>query len=788
MRMTTVVAALRSLVKSLWPFASTPVSPASQASPANSRPRSEPVPAPLDNGLFDPNQPQAGDSLREASGQRDGLSGNQPDDELLDDEPPPTESSTASAEPSSSHAPTEQERPLSSSDAEDQFPPVSPESEPDESPTTASPTTDDGEHTHPETVEELENGESDDIAEGDTGEATSQKRKSGPRRFGGRRGRQPDNLASDRQQSPSSRPELVCRRIPASACWEVILTAGEEAQLAAALLEGVPLDFTDGQCRIPSLGGCLTISSQDGQEHVVPLFEGEPLIFKLRKNWAGEGRRTSGITSGHFIVIAPKTWQRTGHAPVEADGCADPEFRAHYFHRDASAADGGVDGFREWNDSSATGIELTGRRIFDDSDDGELFVGDPPDLKPSPNLAWARVGEETENGWGKNFLPQRQSLPEILDGRKGRFFLRVYDSEVSMLDSLAFRHLPNLRQIHVNGAEYAPDKVLVPGPTGYPPTAVRLVDADGSTLSPVLPTGARQKVLPSGAIEVPPHPDADRMTCSLESDARGVNIVIDLPRIWWRLEDGRADSGPWRDTPLVMTREEFRKHAHSDATISLLSKRQVSVRVGFGDELDQPYRRTIENDRIVVPLVHFVDHAQIDRRLNDDACFNVEWAREIVPLIVISADPMPEIVSFAAEPATIVAGEETVLEWTSRNAGDARVAMAPDTGALEIDGTCIVRPAETTKYTLILAVLGADDISRTVTVTVVSPATPGEPPAPRVMSTASGWRTGKGFSSGELEDAGLTVKDAADRSIPIDRRRRTSHRANVETIRRMFDA
>ena len=184
----------------------------------------------------------------------------------------------------------------------------------------------------------------------------------------------------------------------------------------------------------------------------------------------------------------PNAWQRTGHAPVEADGCADPAFRAHYFHRDATPSDEGVDGFREWNDSSvAAGIELTGRRIHDDSDEGELFVCDPPGLKSSLDIEWARVGEEATNGWGKNFQPHRQSLPEVLDGREGRFFLRVYDSDVIMLDSVAFRHLPNLRQIHVNGAEYAQDTVLVPTSTGYPLTAVRFVGADGSTLSPVLP-------------------------------------------------------------------------------------------------------------------------------------------------------------------------------------------------------------------------------------------------------------------------------------------------------------
>ena len=785
MRTTTIIAALRSLVKSLWPFARSHASP---AGPAASHPTSEPLPATPDDAVLGQDQPQAGDTPRESSSEHDGPSDEQPEGGPLDDEPQPTDSSTASAEHPSDPDLPEHNPPLSSSDTDDQLLPDSAVIEPGESPTTTPPT-DDEQHAPPETGKEPESGESDVVAKVDTGAADSRIPKRRPRQFGGRRGRQTGNPGPERQHSPSFRPELVCRKIPASACWEVILTADEECQLAAAHLGGAPLDFTDEQCRIPSLNGRLTVSAQDGQEHDVPLFEGGPLIFKLRKNWAGEGRKTSRITSGHFIVIAPNTWQRTGRAPVEADGCVDPAFRAHYFHRDATASDAGVDGFREWNDSSvAASIQLIGRRIYDDSDEGELFVGDPPGLKSSPDIEWARIGEEAKNGWGTNFQPHRRSLPEALDGRQGRFFLRVYDSDVSMLDSVTFRHLSNLSQIHVNGAEYAQDTVLVPRSTGYPPTAVRFVDTDGSTLSSVLPVGAHQRALPSGAIKIPPCPDADGMTCRLGADTRGVNIVLDLPRIWWRLEDGRADPGAWRDTPLVMTREEFHRHAHSNVTISLLSKRQTSVRAGFDDELDQPYRRTTEEDRIAVPLAHFVDHAEIDRRLHDDACFKVEWAREIVPLIVISADPMPEIVSFTAEPATVVLGEETVLEWMTRNAGDARAAMNPDAGVVETDGTHTVRPAKTTKYTLTLTVFGAEDVSRTATVTVISPHTPVEQSTPRVMSTGGGWRAGKGFSSSELEDAGLTAKKAADQSIPIDRRRRTSHRANVETIRSMLDA
>ena len=655
-------------------------------------------------------------------------------------------------------------------------------------PTAYSPPTDDGRHGPPETIEEQESGASDGTAERTTSAGRARNTASGPYKSGGRRGRQAGNPVPAQKRFPTFHPELICRRIRASARWEVVLTADEEYPLAVAQLDRAPLDFTDRQCRIPSLNGRLTVSSDDGQEHVIPLFEGQPLIFKLRKNWAGEGRRTSGITNGYFIVIAPNTRQRTGRAPVEADGCADPAFRAHYFHRDATASNEGEDGFREWENSASACIELIGQRVFDDSDDGELFVGDPPVLPSAPDLAWARVGEEAANGWGENFRPQEQALSEVLDGREGRFFLRVYDSEVRMLDSVAFRHLPELKQIHVNGAEYAPNTVLVPSPTGYLLTAVRLVDADGSTLSPVLPVGARQKLLPSGAIEIPPHPDADRMTCSLGADTCGVSIALDLARIWWRLEDSRADPGAWRDTPLVMTREEFRRHAHAGATISLLTRRHASVRAGFDDELDLPYHRSIKNDRIAVPLDHFVDHAQIDRRLSVEACFNVAWAGEIVSLIVISADPMPEIVSFTAEPPTVIAGEETVLAWTTRNAGDARVAMVPDAGVLGPDGTCSVRPAQTTRFKLTVAILGVDEISRTVAVAVVSPPTPDDRSAPRVISTARGWRAGRGFSLYELEAAGLTVRKASERSIPIDRRRRTVHRSNVETIRSMFDA
>ena len=499
-----------------------------------------------------------------------------------------------------------------------------------------------------------------------------------------------------------------------------MLLADEEAQLTAAQLDDAPLEFCGGRCQVPSLKGRLVISFRDGDEDTVPLFQGEPLIFKLPRNWAGQGRRTSQITSGHFIVIAPVDWARTGDAPVEAEGCIDQAFRAHYFHRDA-ASDDTVGGFQESQGSLvSTGIELEGRASHDDSDHGPLFVGGPPVLKASPDFEWARVGEELDQGWGENFRPCEQTLPEVLDGREGRFFLRVYDRETDMLDSVAFRYVSDLSRIDINGTEYAQDTVLQPEETGYPRTEICLVGADGAARTPVLPPQAVQETATSGAIQVPPHPDADLVTCALGSGSSAVRVVLDLPRIWWRLEDGRPDPGAWRDTPLVLTREEFRERARADATLSVLSRRHPSLRAGFDDRLEQRYRRKTEEDYIRIPLDHFADHSQIDRNLAEEAHLSVERAGVRLPLIRIPADPLPEILSFTSDPPMVKAGQATVLRWAARNAEGVRARIDPAIGSVQPTGSVRVEPAASMHFTLRLKAPGVEAVTRDVAVEVIA--------------------------------------------------------------------
>jgi large subunit ribosomal protein L13e len=46
-------------------------------------------------------------------------------------------------------------------------------------------------------------------------------------------------------------------------------------------------------------------------------------------------------------------------------------------------------------------------------------------------------------------------------------------------------------------------------------------------------------------------------------------------------------------------------------------------------------------------------------------------------------------------------------------------------------------------------------------------------------------REGKGFSVGELRAAGLTLKEAEDLALRVDRRRRSVHSWNVELLQKL---
>ena len=315
------------------------------------------------------------------------------------------------------------------------------------------------------------------------------------------------------------------------------------------------------------------------------------------------------------------------------------------------------------------------------------------------------MGEEKTGGWpGENFKPADKSLANVLDGRQGRFFVRVYDEETKLIDSQEFRYCSVLSEIRVNGEPYTQETVLPPPSDGHAPTTLQFVGTDGDLIHPVLNVINHYTTMAAdGGITVDPNPNGDEIACSLKSDTGSVDVVIKLPRIWWRIKRDDGYTGNWRDTPLVMTRDEFRQHANAGAVMRLRLPPHIQrIHAGFGEDLDRSIP-VVDG----LSLKDFVDYAEIDSPLTEDALLRVQRDREIVlTLIRVTADFPPT---------------------------------------------------------------GIDSLQKNH--------------CARVKCASGGWRRGKGFSRGELRDVGFNHSDAVSLRIPIDKRRRSMHYTNIETLR-----
>jgi len=82
------------------------------------------------------------------------------------------------------------------------------------------------------------------------------------------------------------------------------------------------------------------------------------------------------------------------------------------------------------------------------------------------------------------------------------------------------------------------------------------------------------------------------------------------------------------------------------------------------------------------------------------------------------AAPAPRIVNFEARPSSVKPGESVTLVWSTENPAGANID--PDIGAVTARGTKLIKPAETTTYTLTLGGRGGTPVTKSVTVTTTA--------------------------------------------------------------------
>lgn len=408
-------------------------------------------------------------------------------------------------------------------------------------------------------------------------------------------GKRPGKLPPPPPQTPRPphvrRPELRCREVRPSR-WEVGVALPDNSDRPKMLHDGNQLTPSGDFCPLDDLGGRITTG--DGRDTLLAV--ALPLIFKTSKSWKGVGRRVGRVTAGYFLVIVPASWKRNDPPPVDPADVTVPGYRAHYVYSNGRDTDPVVFAGHDPLPTANARDILEGSTVFDDSDKGLLYTGECPELKSPGDFEWVVVGEEgNPQGWRCRFEPHQRRMRDVMGGREGWFFVRLYDANGDLLVSTDFRYAERLAQIQLNNFPYSENTILLPEPTGHAPAHLTLVDVSGELILKLV---------------LPQNKEADGVRVT----PGGVPIEVSLPRLWWRRLDNE-DHGPWCDSPFRWTIDEFNTRAANGTKIRVSAPSSVSAVIcGFHHD-DRRYNRV--GKYIDIPLDEFLDSDALDPELRD---------------------------------------------------------------------------------------------------------------------------------------------------------------------------
>ena len=441
----------------------------------------------------------------------------------------------------------------------------------------------------------------------------SKERSDDPVKAPGKRGEEPKKPAEDgnRPAKPPRPQPPQCRFV----CYEdngrwVVALAIESGQNAQSVRQGkTALSANDCRYILDSLGAEVTVEFKgEHSSKSLKLFdehndESKFVVFKMRKNWEGEGQKVKTLSSGHYVVFAHKSCgQRINKEPPSEPGrCRYPEFTAHFF---SVSEDSERDGFENCSlpFSSVKRFSLKGQRFPDDSDLGELFGDEAPQLIDAEEwreISWIVVGRENGGKVLAKFRPEEKTiekmLAKVLGECSGWFFVRIYDAKVDLLHSFDFRRAKGLKNIFVNNQPLGEVAPIVPTKNGHTKTIVQF---EGNLT--VRPADDSDGIEPGkeNAFAVSPQ-DNDGTKWVLSSGEECVEAEILLPRIWWKFIEEKGKEGDWQATPIEMERKAFCRAGNEEIRIRF-SFCIPEIVVGF-DDLNSPdnptFRTKLSKDR-----------------------------------------------------------------------------------------------------------------------------------------------------------------------------------------------
>lgn len=390
---------------------------------------------------------------------------------------------------------------------------------------------------------------------------------------------------------------------------------------------GMQLEGTDGYWRLNDTQGNLVVRSD--KESVWHTHLGErakqPLLFKLCGD-RERGQRVGTVSRGWYLLVVPESWQYEGYDP---EGIAVPGYQAYCRF---------VDDYREicFQDSDGKSISLTphvaqftldGSRLPDaDESRGPLFGGTLPHLRAVNPDAWQQVktvvvGEEGRKRaewrsmvFAPDTIQAQQNLPPaIVQWKASWFFVRFYDTNDQLIESMDFRLARGLTEIQVNPPSPLPEE------QGHSAASVKFYHAADCTIEPPLDI----KTMSADGItiaEIPPCAKYAKTCWNITTrDHEPIQVTILVERIWWAvgMQGKTLSDSEWSDKPLALARADFINVTDKSLWIRLPEPRWIDthqVLVGFAQETMRSLARGKGSERIAsIRLNDFCDSESLRR-------------------------------------------------------------------------------------------------------------------------------------------------------------------------------
>lgn len=455
-----------------------------------------------------------------------------------------------------------------------------------------------------------------------------------------------DAIEQERVTKPRTRkPEIVCWNKQWE--WIVGIEVPEEFTSPNVIQDGESIEQDNSdEARYPLryIKGVVKVAWNEGEQdreiEITVMEDGRSyLIFKMRKNWKGLGRVVRRPTAGYYLAIVPCEWKRdeemSGSAPIVPEDVQISGYKAHFFilsqNENTSISFIDANGGRIQVKSGSSSFQLIGKELPDSSEDnGPFFSEEPPCIKATDEQIWDNVGvivigEEGSgrNRWRTQFSPQEsmidQKMPDDLANRQGGwYFVRIYDKDDNLLESMDFRFSAGLKSIQIVNPRCLPEK------GGYCDVEVKFNHQVNCNIEPESEIEQGFEISRGNSltiIMIPPKPYCDKTHWTVvdADDKTKVNaktkITILIERVWWNAGDLNGAPANWKDRIIALSRQDFTATSEKALWLKFPRKRWVTkIEVGFNRDRSRPYNVEVEKEVMAVPLRDFCDAEEIENR------------------------------------------------------------------------------------------------------------------------------------------------------------------------------